>query len=129
MSLIVSLAGLKFSEKPADYNNPYGHGRSQYISAMLVAVLILFVGAELTKGEIDKILNHTPTPFLVVITAILILSIVVKLCFAWFYKVMGKKISSPVLNTASVDSANDVIATFTVLVAIALEEFWKWHTY
>lgn len=125
---IVSLTGFKVSEKPADSNHPYGHGRFEYISAMIVAVLILFAGVELAKGAIDKIVNPIPTPFSFITMAILILSVIVKLCLAQLYKNMGKKISSPVLNAASVDSANDVIATLAVLVAIVLERLFGWHT-
>lgn len=128
VSSIVSLVGFKVSEKPADSNHPYGYGRFEYISAMIVAVLILFVGVELAKGAIEKIISPTPTPFSFVTTAILIFSIIVKLCLAWLYRSIGKKIDSPVLNAASVDSANDVITTFAVLVAITLEALFGWHT-
>lgn len=128
VSSIVSLVGFKVSERPADSDHPYGHGRFEYISAMIVAVLILLVGLELAKGAIEKIVNPASTPFSFITTAILILSVIVKLCLAWLYKSIGKKISSPVLNAASIDSSNDVITTIAVLAAITLEAVFGWRT-
>ena len=62
-SSIVSLAGVKLSAKPADKGHPYGHGRLEYLCGMGVGVLILFMGFELIKSSISKIINPEKTAF------------------------------------------------------------------
>ena len=56
-SSIISLIGFKLAERPADKDHPYGHGRYEYLSALVVAALVLVVGVELFKSSFDKILN------------------------------------------------------------------------
>ena len=104
-SSIVTLLGFRFSQKPADAHHPYGHARAEYLSGLCVAVLILFIGAELARGSVDKILNPEPVAF----TAV---------------GKLGKLIGSKALSATSVDSRNDVIATAAVLVSCLISRFF-----
>ena len=93
-SSIVSLFGVKLSAKPADKGHPYGHGRIEYISASIVAFLVLLMGVELLKSSIEKIANPVPVQFNWVSLIILVLSILAKLWLGLFNKRLGKKIKS-----------------------------------
>lgn len=115
-SNVISLLGFKLASKPADPEHPYGHGRYEYLSGLAVAVIIVVIGVELIQSSLDKVLNHTPTEFNIVVAVILILSILVKLWMAVFNRTIGKRISSTTLEATAVDSRNDVIATAVVLV-------------
>ncbi len=122
-SSIINLLGFKLSEKPADAEHPYGHGRYEYLSALSVAVLIILIGFELLKTSFKKIINPVSVSFSWVLTIVLILSIITKLWMAVFNKKLGKAIKSNALIATSQDSRNDVIATLAVLLAAIVSEF------
>ncbi len=122
-SSLITLVGFKLSEQPADDEHPYGHARFEYLSALAVSVLIIFIGFELAKTSIGKIINPTATTLSLVSGAILVISIMVKLWLSYFNKVLGRAIDSATLVASSADSRNDVIATLAVLVASLVEHF------
>ena len=116
-SNIISLLGFKLASKPADADHPYGHGRYEYLSGLMVAVLILVIGVELFKGSFEKIFVPTPVEFSIALVVVLVLSIAVKLWMMFFNKRVGKEIGSSALEAAAVDSRNDCITTAAVLAA------------
>lgn len=123
-SSIVTLAAFRFSRKPADAHHPYGHARAEYLSGLCVAVLILFIGAELARGSVEKILHPAEVEFTVVTFWVLIGSVGVKLWMSLFVGGLGKLIGSKALEATSADSRNDVIATSAVLVSCLVGRFF-----
>ncbi len=121
-SSIISLLGFKLAEMPADKNHPYGHGRFEYLSAMMVAVLVLVIGVELFQSSVDKILHPQAVVFSVPLVIVLVFSIAVKLWMMLFNHKVGKKINSQSLLASAADSRNDVISTFAVLTASVVSE-------
>ena len=122
-SSIISLIGFKLAAKPADADHPYGHARYEYLSGLLVAVLILYVGIELLRSSFAKVLAPEPVAFNWLTLCVLVLSILVKLWMAGFNKKVGKKIHSQTLLATSADSRNDVITTTAVLAAALVSRF------
>ena len=122
-SSIVTLIGFKLAEKPADEEHPFGHARSEYLAGLVVAMMIFVVGYELVFSSIKKILNPSQVNFSAVVAIILITSIVVKCGLSFYYKKIGKEISSTTLIAASVDSRNDVVMTTAVFAASVVEYF------
>ena len=120
---IVTLLGFRFSRKPADAHHPYGHARAEYLSGLCVAVLILFIGAELAKSSVGKILSPEAVEFTALTFGILLVSICVKLGMALFVGRLGKRIGSKTLEATAADSRNDVIATSAVLVSCLVSKF------
>ena len=116
-SSVVSLLGFKLADRPADAKHPYGHGRYEYLSALMVAVMIMVIGVELLKGSVEKILHPEPVSFGALTAAILVASIAGKLWLAHFNRESGRKTGSAALVAAADDSRNDVIATSAVLVS------------
>ncbi len=121
---IVTLLGFRFSRKPADAHHPYGHARAEYLSGLCVAVLILFIGVELAKSSVSKILAPEPVEFTAVTLAVLLGSIAMKLWMSLFVGKLGKIIGSKTLEATSADSRNDVIATSAVLVSCLVGYFF-----
>lgn len=119
-SSLISIIGAKMSNKRPDKEHPFGHGRIEYISALIVSFLIMMVGIELGKSSIDKILHPEPLAFSWVLMGILMLSILVKVWMFSYNRYMGKKIQSPVLEATAKDSINDVISTSAVIVSTIL---------
>ena len=116
-SSVVSLLGFKLADKPADAEHPYGHGRYEYLSGLMVAVMILVIGVELMKGSVEKILAPEQVSFTLVTLLILALSIAGKVWLSAFNRAVGKRIASSALVAAADDSRNDVIATSAVLIS------------
>ena len=122
-SSIVSLLGFKLSEKPADKEHPYGHGRYEYLSALSVAVIIILIGFELLKKSIGKIINPVDVKFNLILVIVLLLSVFIKLWMMVFNKNIGRAIKSDTLIATSLDCRNDVITTLAVLIAATISEF------
>ncbi|MGN1205541.1 MAG: cation diffusion facilitator family transporter, partial [Eubacterium sp.] len=91
-SSIVTLIGFKIAEKPADKEHPYGHARSEYLASLTVAVMIIFIGFELAKSSVDKVLHPSPVEFSGAVLFVLIFSILIKMGMAAYNYIMGKKI-------------------------------------
>ncbi|MCE5234505.1 MAG: cation diffusion facilitator family transporter [Clostridiaceae bacterium] len=116
-SAVVTLIGFKAAGKPADREHPYGHARIEYVSALIIAFLILVVGFELGKESVTKILYPTPVHFDLVSIAVLALSILVKLWMSVFTSYIGKRISSSAIRASTADSICDVITTGSILIS------------
>ena len=120
---IVTLIGFRVAGKPADEQHPYGHARAEYLSALAVAGLIFFIGFELVKSSVQKILRPEPVVLSALTAVILAVSIGVKLWMALFNRKLGKHIGSSALMATSADSRNDCVATAAVLAAAMVEQF------
>lgn len=123
-SSIVTLLGFKLAEKPADRKHPYGHARIEYIAGLTVAVMILFIGLELGKSSVEKLIDPEPIEFSFAAVWVLCASILVKLFMMLFNLKMGRRISSNALLATAADSRNDVMTTSAVLAASIVEHFY-----
>ncbi len=116
-SSLVTLIGFKLAEQKPDSDHPFGHGRMEYLSGLIVSAVILMMGFELVKDSIDKILHPTGVDFSVVVLVILIASILGK-CYMAFYNFhYGKRFESSTLRATAVDSLSDCVSTTVVLIA------------
>ncbi len=122
-SNIVSVLGFKLASKPADPEHPYGHGRYEYLSGLVVAVLVLLIGVELVKSSFEKLLAPEPIEFSWALVLVLALSILVKLWMAGFNRSLGDRIGSETLVATAQDSKNDVIATAAVLASALIARY------
>lgn len=124
-SSVVTLIGFKLASKPADKEHPFGHERIEYITGLIVSIMIIMVGITLGKSSIDKIISPDPLDnSLVLITIItLTVAILIKLWQCIFNYKIGKKINSVALIATSQDSRNDCIATGGVLIGILLSNY------
>ena len=122
-SNVVSLLGFKLAGKPADEDHPYGHGRFEYLSGLMVAVMILVIGVELMKGSVEKILNPTQVTLSIPLVIVLVGSIAVKLWMSVFNRRIGTKIDSQTLIATADDCRNDVISTSVVLLSTVIGHF------
>ena len=124
---VVTLAGFKLSEKPADEDHPYGHARFEYLSGLAVAALILIIGFELAKSSVEKIFVPSPVEISVPMTLILVGSVCIKLWMYVFNRYLSRYIDSAALGATAADSRNDAIATLAVLAAALIERFLHWR--
>lgn len=117
-SSIIGFIGVKMAEKPADDEHPFGHGRIEYISAFIVAFLVIQVGFSLFKTSFGKIREPEPMSFHAVTVVILILSMGVKLWLGMFNSKLGRRIDSKVMMATAADSLGDVMTTASTVVSL-----------
>lgn len=122
-SSIISFIGVKMAGKPADAEHPFGHGRIEYIAALIVSFLVIEVGFTFFKSSISKILHPEEISFDLVPFVILILSILIKLWMAFFNNKLGKRIDSKVMLATAADSLGDVITTSATVLSIIICHF------
>ena len=122
-SSIISFIGVKMAGKPADAEHPFGHGRIEYIAALIVSFLVIEVGFTFFKSSISKIMHPEEITFDLVPFIILILSILVKLWMAFFNNKLGKRIDSKVMLATAADSLGDVITTSATVISIIICHF------
>lgn len=122
-SSIITLIGFKMAGQKPDPDHPFGHGRIEYISGLLVSVAIIIMGFELLKNSAEKILHPSELLFSPIIIAILIISILVKCYMAFYNKSIGNKIDSSSMKAVSTDSFSDMIATSVVLISTIISHF------
>lgn len=123
-SCAVTVFGFHMSGKPADEEHPFGHGRIEYITAMVVSFIVLFMGFELGSQSIDKIRNPEDVTFSLVGAIVIGMSIFGKLWLALFNRKLGKKIDSPAMSAVVADSLSDIAATSVTLIALILSNFF-----
>lgn len=122
-SCIVSLVGVKIAGKPADEEHPFGHGRMEYIAALVVSFLVLEVGFTFFKEAIGKIRHPEELKFQILSVAILCVTICVKLWMGYFNKTLGKKIDSKVMMAAATDAMGDVVTTSATILSVLVWRF------
>ena len=117
-SSIIGLVGVKMAEKPADEEHPFGHGRIEYIAALIVAFIVLEVGFTFLKDAIGKIRQPEILKFNTVSVVILMFSIGVKIWLASFNRKLGKKINSKVMMATAADAMGDVATTTATILSV-----------
>lgn len=119
-SSAVTLLGFRLAGKKPDPDHPFGHGRIEYVSGLIVAGLILLMGVELAKSSFDKILHPEEVTFSALALVILAVSVAVKL-YMWHYnRRIGGKIRSAAMEATASDSLSDAAATSAVLLAMLI---------
>ena len=122
-SSIITLIGFRLSGQESDPEHPFGHGRMEYISGLLVSVAILVMGFELIGSSIGKLRSPEPIESSALVFGILIASILVKLYMFFYNHSLSKKIESAAMKATSVDSLSDTVATTLVLIATLISKY------
>ena len=122
-SSIITLIGFRLSGQEPDPEHPFGHGRMEYISGLLVSVAILVMGLELIWSSIGKLRSPEPIESSALVFGILIASILVKLYMFFYNHSLSKKIESAAMKATSVDSLSDTVATMLVLIATLISKY------
>ncbi len=122
-SSIMSLIGFKMASQPADEEHPFGHGRMEYVSGLIISFVILLMGFELAQTSVKKIFKPQDISFSWLTLGILITSVLVKLWMSLFNRRLGKLINSTSMKATAVDSLSDCISTSAVIVAMLVFYF------
>lgn len=115
-SSVITLIGFRLAEKKPDPHHPFGHGRMEYVSGLIVSGLILLMGFELLKSAITGLIEPVLPDFGVLTVAVLVFAILMKLYVFYYNRRYGKAIGSGAMLATSADSLGDVFATSAVLI-------------
>lgn len=119
-SSVMSLVSVRISQKHADREHPFGHGRAEYIGALGVGLLILVMAVELVHSAIASIITPVQPVLGAAAVALLLVSIGAKVCLWRFYDELGEAIDSAPLRAAAKDSLGDVLATSAVVASMLI---------
>ena len=125
-SSFVTLLGFHLAGQKPDSDHPFGHGRMEYLSGLVVSMLILLMGFELAKSSLQKILHPEAVSFSPVVLGILAVSIAVKLYMFLYNRHYGKAIDSPAMEATAMDCISDCAATAAVLAATLAGHYMGW---
>ena len=121
-SSVIGLVGVKMASKPADRDHPFGHGRIEYIAALIVAFLVMEVGFSFFKDAVAKIREPEVLKFQAVSVVEVVLSVGVKLWLGFFNRKLGQRIDSKVMMATAADAMGDVITTTATIASLLF--FW-----
>lgn len=122
-SSVITIAGFKLASKPADKEHPFGHGRVEYISGLLISFIVLFIGVEFVKSSYERILHPVKTEFQWLYLVVLLVSIVVKIWMSKFNKTIAKSINSSALQASSIEAFVDVIICACIIFSLVLSRY------
>lgn len=123
LSCVVTLVSYKLAAQPADKDHPFGHGRIEYLSSLVIASLILLVGVEFLRTSFNKLFNPEPIIFKPIIVISLVISVFVKFWMSAFNRHLGKKVNSSVMLATAADSLSDGITTAVTIISIVASLF------
>lgn len=122
-SSIMTFVGFKMAGMPADSEHPYGHGRMEYVSGIIISFIIMMMGFELGKSSFEKIFSPEKSEFSILAVSVLGASLLVKLWMALFNTKLGRKIDSATMKAAAADSLSDCISTSVVIICMFIQLF------
>ncbi|OJF77177.1 MAG: cation-efflux pump [Treponema sp. CETP13] len=122
-SSLITILGFKLAAKKPDAEHPFGHGRIEYVSGLIVAMLIILMGFELAHTSIDSIIHPKPVESSLLVIVILCIAILVKFYMYFYNHMVAKKINSAAIEATAKDSLGDTLSTLLVLASIAESNF------
>lgn len=122
-SSIITAAGFKISDTPADEEHPFGHGRMEYVAGLSLSIVIVALGLNFLKSSLERMIHPEFVTMTALTYTVLLGSCVVKIGMYFFYRRVAKTIDSVTLRAAAFDSVSDVAGTLTVTAALILSKF------
>lgn len=119
-SSLITIIGTKLAAKEPDKKHPFGHGRVEYLSAMVIAVLVLYAGVTSLIESIKKIITPKKPEYTVVALVIVAVAVVVKIVLGRYVKAMGEKTNSDALVNSGQDATMDSVISASTLVAAVI---------
>ncbi|HEY8892030.1 MAG TPA: cation diffusion facilitator family transporter [Clostridium sp.] len=119
-SSVITILGFKLASKPPDKEHPFGHGRLEYISGLIVSFLVMLVGIEFIKTSFGRIIHPSKVIFSLIPFILILISIIFKIWISGFNKTIGKAIKSSALEASSTDALSDVFSSSCVALSLLL---------
>jgi cation diffusion facilitator family transporter len=125
LSSVITIVGTKLSERPADHDHPFGHGRIEYFSAIIIAIIVLMAGMGSLVESVGKIIAPTVPSYTTLTLVVIVVAIVVKLLLGRYVKRTGEKLKSDALIASGADALFDAVVTLATLVSAGIMLIWN----
>ena len=125
LSSVITIVGTKLSLRPADNKHPFGYGRVEYFSAIIIAVIVLTTGITSLVESIKKILHPIEPDYTTVTLVVIIVAILTKLVLGWFVRKKGQQLDSDALIASGSDALFDAVITLATLVSAGIMLLWN----
>lgn len=125
LSSIITIVGTKLALKQPDKKHPFGHGRIEYLTALIISILVIYAGITFLEESVKKIINPQTPNYSMFSLIIIMVAVIVKLILGMYVKKMGKKLNSGSLVNSGIDALTDAVISFTTLVSAMLFLFFK----
>ena len=123
-SSLITIVGTKLAGKEPDREHPFGHGRVEYLSAMIISVIVLYAGLTSFTESVKKILKPDVPDYSTAALVIVAAGVVVKLLLGRYVKAVGERVNSDSLVNSGEDARLDAVISASTLVAAAIY-LWK----
>ncbi len=124
LSSVITIVGTKLSVRPADRKHPFGYGRVEYFTAIIIAVIVLTTGITSLIESIKKIITPTQPEYTTVTLIVIIVAILVKILLGLYVRRQGKKLESDALVASGSDALFDAVITLATLVSAGIMLIW-----
>ncbi len=124
LSSVITIVGTKLSARPADQKHPFGHGRVEYLSAIVISLIVIAAGVTSLVESVKKIINPTTPSYTTLTLVVIIVAIAVKLVLGMFVKGQGKALKSDALIASGADALFDAIVTLSTLISAGIMLIW-----
>lgn len=125
LSSIITIIGTKLAHKKPDAKHPYGHGRVEYLTSLIIAIIILVTGGAAIYQGINTIIHPVETNYTTITIVIVAIAIVVKIGLGLYFRFVGKKLNSGALVGSGLDALFDALLSLATLVGILTSMIWK----
>ena len=124
LSSVITIIGTKLSQRPADRAHPFGFGRIEYFSAIIIAVIVLSAGITSLIESVKKIIEPTAPSYTTATLVVIVVAIVVKLVLGWYVRKKGRQLKSDALVASGSDALFDAVITTATLVSAGVMLLW-----
>ena len=124
LSSVITIVGTKLSARPADREHPFGHGRVEYLTAIVIALIVSAAGVTSLVESVQKLFNPSVPSYSTVTLVVIIVAIAVKLVLGRYVKSQGEKLKSDALIASGADALFDAIVTLSTLVSAGIMLLW-----
>ncbi len=125
LSSVITIVGTKLSQRPADRKHPFGFGRIEYFSAIIIAVIVLSAGITSLIESVKKIFHPTEPSYTTVTLVVIVVAIAVKILLGLYVKRKGTQLKSDALIASGSDALFDAIITLATLVSAGIMLLWN----
>ena len=124
LSSVITIVGTKLSQKKPDAKHPYGHGRVEYLTSLIISIIILIAGSSAIVESVISIIQGSEPKFEIYSVILIAIAVLVKITLGLYFRYMGKKLNSQALKGSGVDALFDALLSLATLVSIVVSLIW-----
>ena len=125
LSSVITIVGTKLAQKKPDEKHPYGHGRVEYLTSLIISVIILIAGSAAIVESVIAIIDNNLPQFEIWSVILIAIAILVKIAISFFFRHRGKKLNSEALKGSGIDALFDAFLSLGTLISIIVALLWS----